>query len=64
MKTINKHWLTLTAWLGSWLIIFWINFSVELTLMMHFFAIPVLLLFTALGAGRMLEDCCSDPTGD
>ena len=32
--------------------------------MMHFFAIPVLLLSTALGMGRLLEDNQNTTAGD
>lgn len=56
MKNTLGKWLTIIGWLGSWLIIFWINFSAELSLMMHFFAIPVLLLTTAVSMAKLLED--------
>ncbi|KUM55053.1 hypothetical protein AR688_17575 [Rheinheimera sp. EpRS3] len=55
MNSFTTKWLSIAAWLVSWLVIFWINFAAELSLMMHFFAIPVLLISTALGAGRYLE---------
>lgn len=48
--------LTILAWLANWLLILWINFAAELSLMMHFVAIPVLLISTAIGAGRLFED--------
>jgi hypothetical protein len=64
MNRLTTKWLSIAAWLCSWLLIFWINFSAELSLMMHFFAIPVLLLTTALGAGRVLEGSGYQPTGD
>jgi len=56
MNNVLGKWLTIIGWLGSWLIIFWINFSAELSLMMHFFAIPVLLLTTAVSTAKLLED--------
>ncbi|HEY9043808.1 MAG TPA: hypothetical protein VIN66_16620 [Rheinheimera sp.] len=59
MSTLNKKWPAISIWLGSWLVIFWINFAAELSLMMHLFAVPVLLISTAIGAGQMLEG--SDP---
>lgn len=55
---MTKHglkWLTLGSWIVSWGVIFWINFSAELSLMMHFFAIPLLLLSTAVGAAHLFE---------
>lgn len=55
MSSLTTKWLAITTWLMSWLVIFWINFAAELSLMMHFVAIPVLLISTALGAGRYLE---------
>ncbi len=64
MNTLQTKWLAITAWLGSWMFIFWINFSAELSLMMHFFAIPVLLLSTALGAAQLFEATDDDMPGD
>jgi hypothetical protein len=64
MNRFTTKWLTVAAWLGSWLIIFWINFSAELSLMMHLVAIPVLLLSTALSAGHLLEDDNCRHAGD
>ena len=64
MKNLTTKWLTIAVWALSWLLIFWINFSAELSLMMHFFAIPVLLLSTALGVGRMLDGSDSNTAGD
>ena len=64
MNNVLGKWLTIIGWLGSWLVIFWINFAAELSLMMHFFAIPVLLLGTALGMGRLLEDNQNTTAGD
>ncbi|MBZ9610488.1 hypothetical protein [Rheinheimera maricola] len=55
MNNISVKWLTIAAWAVSWLLIFWINFAAELSLMMHFFAIPILLLSTALAAWHYLE---------
>ncbi|MCS4308573.1 MULTISPECIES: hypothetical protein [Rheinheimera] len=55
MSSLTTKWLAIATWLMSWLVIFWINFAAELSLMMHFVAIPVLLISTALGAGRYLE---------
>lgn len=64
MNNVLGKWLTIIGWLSSWLVIFWINFAAELSLMMHFFAIPVLLLSTALGMGRLLEDNQNTTAGD
>lgn len=67
MNNVLGKWLTIIGWLGSWLVIFWINFAAELSLMMHFFAIPVLLLSTALGMAKLFEDAESlgqQSTGD
>lgn len=61
MTKLGLKWLVLTSWIVSWGVIFWINFSAELSLMMHFFAIPLLLLSTALGAGHLFEhNQCDD----
>lgn len=64
MKNLTTKWLTIVVWALSWLLIFWINFAAELSLMMHFFAIPVLLLSTALGVGRLLEPSDDHKAGD
>lgn len=64
MNNITVKWLTIAAWAVSWLLIFWINFAAELSLMMHFFAVPVLLISTALGVGRLLEPSDTDKAGD
>lgn len=64
MNNSTSKWLTITVWIISWLLLFWINFAAELSLMMHFFAIPVLLLSTAIGAGRYLELSDNDKVGD
>ena len=64
MSSLTTKWLAIATWLMSWLVIFWINFAAELSLMMHFFAIPVLLLSTAFGAGRYLEPNDNDKAGD
>jgi|GEM_PF-1913689 hypothetical protein len=64
MNNITAKWLTIAAWAVSWLLIFWINFAAELSLMMHFFAVPVLLISTALGVGRLLEASDTDKAGD
>ena len=64
MKNLTTKWLTISVWALSWLLIFWINFAAELSLMMHFFAIPVLLLSTAFGVGRYLEPDDNDKAGD
>lgn len=64
MKNLTTKWLTIVVWALSWLLIFWINFAAELSLMMHFFAIPVLLLSTALGVGRYLELSDDHKAGD
>lgn len=55
MNTLSKKWLALSVWLGSWLVIFWLNFAAELSVMMHLFALPVLLLSTAVGAAQLFE---------
>ncbi len=55
MKVVNLNTLAVISWLVSWALLFWISFSAELSLLMHFFAIPVLLLSTALAAGRFAE---------
>lgn len=64
MNTLNLKWLAVAAWLISWLLLFWINFAAELSLMMHFFAIPLLLLSTALGAAHFYEVRDDDNSGD
>jgi hypothetical protein len=64
MNRLTTKFLTITIWLSSWLLIFWINFSAELSLMMHFFAIPVLLLSTALSVGRLLDGSDAKTAGD
>ena len=55
MNTLSKKWPAIALLLVSWLVIFWINFAAELSLMMHVLAVPVLLLSTAAGALHMLE---------
>lgn len=55
MNSFNNKWLVIAMWLISWLLIFWINFSAELSLLMHFVATPVLLVCTAVSAGLYLE---------
>lgn len=64
MNNVTAKWLTIAAWVISWLLIFWINFAAELSLMMHFFAIPVLLICTAIGAGQYLELNDRNKAGD
>jgi len=64
MNNSTRKWLTITGWIISWLLLFWINFAAELSLMMHFFAIPALLLSTAIGAGHYLELSDNDKVGD
>ncbi len=64
MKNLTTKWLTIVVWILSWLLIFWINFAAELSLMMHVFAIPVLLLSTAFGVARNLEPDDNDKAGD
>jgi len=55
MKTKFATAFTVLAWLGNWWLILWINFAAELSLLMHLVAIPVLLLSTAFGVGKLLE---------
>lgn len=55
MKTNFATAFTVLAWLGNWWLILWINFAAELSLLMHLVAIPVLLLSTAFGVGKLLE---------
>lgn len=62
-KAITK-WLNIAVWLISWLVIFWINFSVVMPPILHFFAIPLLLITTALGAGSVLENSENRPASD
>jgi len=64
MSTLNKKWSAIAIWLSSWLVIFWINFAAELSLMMHLFAVPVLLISTAIGAGQILEGADQHCSGD
>jgi hypothetical protein len=64
MKTLKTNWLIIAGWLVSWVVIFWINFSAELSLMMHFFAVPLLLLSTAISAARVLEPRDNQQVGD
>ena len=55
MNSVNNKWLVIVTWLISWLLIFWINFSAELSLIIHFVAMPLLLICTAVSAGLYLE---------
>jgi hypothetical protein len=64
MKMLKTNWLIIAGWIVSWVVIFWINFSAELSLMMYFFAIPVLLLSTAIGAASVLEPSDNRGCGD
>ena len=64
MKNLTTKWLSIAVWALSWLLLFWINFAAELSLMMHFFAIPVLLLITTFSVGRYLEPDDNDKAGD
>lgn len=64
MNNVKPNWLAISAWVVSWLLIFWINFSAELSPLMHFFAVPVLLICTALGVGRVLELSDTNKAGD
>lgn len=53
MNTLIAKWPAIAVFAVSWLVIFWINFAAELSLMMHLVAVPVLLISTAVGALRM-----------
>lgn len=64
MSSLNKKFPAIVVWLSSWLVIFWINFAAELSLMMHLFAVPVLLISTAIGAGQILEGSDPNRSGD
>ncbi|MDX1536306.1 hypothetical protein [Arsukibacterium sp.] len=55
MNSNNYKWLVIAMWIVSWLLIFWINFSAELPLVIHFVATPLLLICSAASAGFYLE---------
>lgn len=63
MNNLTSKGLTIAAWLISWLLILWLNFSADLAPYMHFVVIPLLLLSTAIGAGRCLDNE-TDQAGD
>ncbi len=52
---MQKKILTILALIFSWGALLWINFSADLTMAMHFIAIPFLLIVTGGYAAYYLE---------
>lgn len=64
MNILVTKWPAFAVLCISWLVIFWINFAAELSLMMHLLAVPALLISTAVGALKMMEQSDNSASGD
>lgn len=60
---LNKRLITVLALVLSWMALLWINFYGDLSIAMHFIAIPLLLLVTGGFAAYYLEQSAYAPDG-
>jgi hypothetical protein len=60
---MQKKLMTVLALVMSWSALLWINFSAELTMAMHFIAIPFLLVVTGGYAAYYLEQSIDEKDG-